>query len=791
MLMRRSSRRARSDSAWPRAAVGCVASGSVSRNVAPSPGDARGRDVAVVAPRDLARDREADAGALVRRARPCRRWKVPKMRSAYFSSKPMPLSSTAIDAAPARSLRLGARRARAAATPSRWNLSALLSRFCSTWRSCTRSPSTTGSVLDLDRRADLGDARLEVDRRPRARPRRGRSATSSRPRLLTRARSSRSLIRFCMRPAAASMRVDVRAASPRASRRCARCEALAVHADLAQRLLQVVRRDRGELLELGVRAGERVRAPLGELRALGHLRLERLVERAHLGVRRGELGRAHLRAPQRDQAREPDDRRPATTIGPEQPRARAGDARVELRRSAGRARAASRSRRCRPRPRSGRRSSATRGPARCRAAPAARRPACQAGRLRRRDQAAARSRRRRSRARTSPGSGTTSGTASAGGGKPSTSTRRPVGGRERHGPVERRRAARRRRLHAREPRRGPRAPDGRTPGRAARRRAAAGGAPLETASTLAVARQDRRVPEMGRLREAVEGLRVRRDLGRRGAQRGARRREQRRRQLPAHDRAVREALPRRAREAACDESTSCASASTTTTTPRIAPVSDHRPGPRARRASGRPRAAPERCPVLLMRGTPIQSETSRGNLAKLVSSGHIGWRYARLEREWAGRRNADASARRGRPAHRRPPRAARLPWVTGRARWSVEFGGAPEALLEVGVSGCALASIVRMRSGSDATGARMPRPSGSRRAALRRSWSPREPGGVGMTTTLPRSVPMARWSASGASCGSRLVWRVAAPGLFERGRDPFEVLGFQRWRDLDGLSRHA
>ena len=82
-----------------------------------------------------------------------------------------------------------------------------------------------------------------------------------------------------MRPAAASMRTTSSRASSGISSLPA-LEPLAVHADLAQRLLQVVRGDRGELLELGIRARERVRAPLGELGALGDLRLERLVQSA-------------------------------------------------------------------------------------------------------------------------------------------------------------------------------------------------------------------------------------------------------------------------------------------------------------------------------------------------------------------------------------------------------------------------------------------------------------------------------------------------------------------------------
>ena len=76
-----------------------------------------------------------------------------------------------------------------------------------------------------------------------------------------------------MRPAAASMRDDV-ALHLLGDLLAPPVEALAVHADLAQRLLQIVSGDRRELLELGVRARERVRAPLGELRALRHPRLQ-------------------------------------------------------------------------------------------------------------------------------------------------------------------------------------------------------------------------------------------------------------------------------------------------------------------------------------------------------------------------------------------------------------------------------------------------------------------------------------------------------------------------------------
>ena len=137
-----------------------------------------------------------------------------------------------------------------------------------------------------------------------------------------------------MRPAAASMRAMSAWTSSGTSSRLP-LEPLAVHADLAQRLLQVVRRDGCELLELGVRAGQCVCALLGELGALGHPRLERLVESGDLRVR-GTASSAARTCERRNGIR----LAPPTSAGehdhaPQQPRARTAGARIQRSRGLG------------------------------------------------------------------------------------------------------------------------------------------------------------------------------------------------------------------------------------------------------------------------------------------------------------------------------------------------------------------------------------------------------------------------------------------------------------------------
>src|SRR5581483_5484196 len=80
-------------------------------------------------------------------------------------------------------------------------------------------------------------------------------------------------------------------------------ETVAEHPDLPQRLLQVVRGDRRELLELGVRACELPAALLDGGRAFGDAALERQIEAAQLVVRLPQRVAGDERAPEEDESR--------------------------------------------------------------------------------------------------------------------------------------------------------------------------------------------------------------------------------------------------------------------------------------------------------------------------------------------------------------------------------------------------------------------------------------------------------------------------------------------------------
>src|SRR5207244_6613589 len=79
-------------------------------------------------------------------------------------------------------------------------------------------------------------------------------------------------------------------------------QSVAEHADLAQRLLEIMGGDKGELLELGVRASELTGPLLGGGGALGDSLLESRIHRGELAVRRGDLRPAHERAPEEQEA---------------------------------------------------------------------------------------------------------------------------------------------------------------------------------------------------------------------------------------------------------------------------------------------------------------------------------------------------------------------------------------------------------------------------------------------------------------------------------------------------------
>ena len=78
--------------------------------------------------------------------RPCRRSKGSKMRWRYFSSKPIPLSATrsSTQGRPPR-VSTSPQTRTTGGTPGRWNLMAFPIRFCSSWPSWVRSPSSSVS----------------------------------------------------------------------------------------------------------------------------------------------------------------------------------------------------------------------------------------------------------------------------------------------------------------------------------------------------------------------------------------------------------------------------------------------------------------------------------------------------------------------------------------------------------------------------------------------------------------------------------------------------------------------
>ncbi len=116
---------------------------------------------------------------------------------------------------------------------------------------------------DLDPAAGVGDGRLEIgDDLARDRGEARRRERLRRSSLICEY-ASRSLISVRMRAAASSMRSRYWRASPSRQRSSRRAQPLAERQDLAQRLLQVVRRDERELVQRRVRALQ-LAALLGE-----------------------------------------------------------------------------------------------------------------------------------------------------------------------------------------------------------------------------------------------------------------------------------------------------------------------------------------------------------------------------------------------------------------------------------------------------------------------------------------------------------------------------------------------
>ena len=139
------------------------------------------------------------------------------------------------------------------ATPSRRNFTALPIRFCHSIASSVGSPSTWGSGR-AGRTISAPDSSIEVARLLSAVSSAASRSTSvcvalSRP---TREKVSRSLISTCIRlaPSTAKPMYSVPRSSSLSPYRFS--SSWQNDGDLAQRLLQVVRRDVGELLEFGV-----------------------------------------------------------------------------------------------------------------------------------------------------------------------------------------------------------------------------------------------------------------------------------------------------------------------------------------------------------------------------------------------------------------------------------------------------------------------------------------------------------------------------------------------------------
>ena len=198
-------------------------------------------------------------------SRGCSRWKMPKIRSRVLLLEP---DAVVLDDDAA--LLLG----------GRWP-----GRRCS--RPCTNRPATfttggSSGAVELQRVADqvlqqaaasagdrpgwwasaptstrpptLLDLHLQVGRRPRGRPAPDRRRRSSCPCVVTRESDSSPSISSCIRAAALCIRSRHSRPSSSSLSRHFDLQAVAEGADLAQRLLQVVRGDVGELLQLAVRS---------------------------------------------------------------------------------------------------------------------------------------------------------------------------------------------------------------------------------------------------------------------------------------------------------------------------------------------------------------------------------------------------------------------------------------------------------------------------------------------------------------------------------------------------------
>ena len=189
----------------------------------------------------------------------CSRWKITKIRSAYSASMPMPLSRTRTRHSSPSSLGADARPRGGAVAAELDRVADQVLEHGGEQRRLAAHASAAAPA-STRRRASSIARREVVERLRRSDRRRGRPARTRPVVRPTREKASRSLISCCIRLAPSTAKSMYWSAALVELALVALLEQLAEARHLAQRLLQVVRGDVGELLELGVRA-LRARAP--------------------------------------------------------------------------------------------------------------------------------------------------------------------------------------------------------------------------------------------------------------------------------------------------------------------------------------------------------------------------------------------------------------------------------------------------------------------------------------------------------------------------------------------------